>query len=302
MPVERIAIITREQWLALRQNDVTASAVGALFGVHPYSTLLALWNEKRGLELDPPDQAILERGQLLEPIAAHQAGKKRPTWIITKAAEYLRDPATRIGATPDYYIDDNGRRGVLQVKTVDPFEFERSWTEETPPFWITLQNATEVMLDNAEFGAVAAMVLNSRLDTYVYDIPRHAASEKRIVEAVKAFWANVETNTEPKPDYSRDGPLIAMMWPREKPGKVIDLRGDNALPGLLEDRERWKGIAKEASGHLETINAEIADKLRDAEAALVRDWRLTYKEQHRKEYMVRATSFRVLRASKEVSP
>ncbi len=39
----------RQRWLKLRGEDVTASVVGALFRVHPYTGPLALYSLKTGL-------------------------------------------------------------------------------------------------------------------------------------------------------------------------------------------------------------------------------------------------------------
>jgi hypothetical protein len=46
--VVSIPIIIREQWLANRENDVTASAVAALVGTHPYQTAFGLHMLKTG--------------------------------------------------------------------------------------------------------------------------------------------------------------------------------------------------------------------------------------------------------------
>lgn len=43
--IDRIQIENREQWLALRRQDVTASVVAATMGLHPYVSKLALFKE-----------------------------------------------------------------------------------------------------------------------------------------------------------------------------------------------------------------------------------------------------------------
>ena len=47
--IEQLAIESREQWLAMRRQDITASTAGALLGLHPYVTAYSLWAEKTGL-------------------------------------------------------------------------------------------------------------------------------------------------------------------------------------------------------------------------------------------------------------
>ncbi len=299
--VERIQIESREQWLAARKQDVTASVVGALFGLHPYETALGLFVEKSGVAMPEIDSSVLRRGRLLEGAVAQAVAEEKPNWKITKATEYLRDPAARIGATPDFWIDGDPRGlGVLQAKTVAPSVFKKSWTEESPPFWVVLQNATEMMLADASWGAIAALVVDGwHFDLHIYEVPRNAAAEKKIRETVTQFWSDVWHNREPKTDYERDGSLLSLLYPREVASTIIDLTGDNMMPELLEERERLSGVIKESEKRKETIDTEIKFKIGDAEAARVSGWRLTWKEQHRKEHIIAAKSFRVLRATKE---
>jgi hypothetical protein len=140
-----------------------------------------------------------------------------------------------------------------------------------------------------------------RLDVHMYEVPRKAQAEQRIRDAVGKFWRSVDAGEQPRADYTRDGSLLALIWPRESPGRVLDLRADNRMPELLAERERLKGIIKEANEKGEAIQAEIAEKLQDAEAAICAGWRLTYKQQTRKAYSVKESAFRVLRASRDAS-
>src|SRR5580765_3495221 len=100
--IERIPIASREEWLGLRKQDVTASAVGALFGVHPWQTIAGLHAEKCGMEMPAPDpeSAVIRRGNALENVVAAEVAKERPEWQIRKNDLYLRDPRARLGATP----------------------------------------------------------------------------------------------------------------------------------------------------------------------------------------------------------
>lgn len=57
--IEKIAIENREQWLALRSQDVTASVAGALLGVHPYTSAYGLFLMK-----DAPGQIARAEDEL----------------------------------------------------------------------------------------------------------------------------------------------------------------------------------------------------------------------------------------------
>jgi predicted phage-related endonuclease len=300
--IVRIPITSRDQWLAEHNKDVTASTVGALFGLSPYLTPGQLFYQKTGkLDPDEPDSVVLRRGRLLEGAVAQAFLEENPGWKITKAHHYYRDVKRRLGATPDYHlIAPDGRKGVLQTKTVSGFAFKRSWSDETTPVWIALQTLTEAMLTRSDFGMVAALQIDGyKFELNTYTVPRHEPAERRIQDAVEQFWANAERGIAPAIDYARDSALIAAMYPHHREGASIDLRGDNELPMLLAEREALKANVTVDEERIEAIETEIREKLTDNEIGLVTGWRLTLREQHRKSYTVGPASFRVLRATRE---
>ena len=108
----RIPITSRDQWLARRKFDVTASVVGAVFGCHPYVTPLHLYVEKQGL-VDLPergDGGVLRRGRIYEPAVAAAVAEQRPDWQLEKCRDYFCDEATGIGASPK-------PSGPMQIRT-----------------------------------------------------------------------------------------------------------------------------------------------------------------------------------------
>ena len=299
MTIERIPITSREQWLALRQKDVTASVVGALFGVSQYKSHFDLFMEKTGnYEPPAPSEGVLRRGLVYEPVVALMAAEKRPDWKITPAGEYLRDPDARLGATPDFYVDGDPRgRGVMQVKTVAKRAFRDKWVDGVPPFWISLQTLTEAMLDGAAWGCVAAWIISEFDEPSVefFDVPRHEGVEARIRDAVAKFWDDVAAGREPSPDYAKDAELIARMYPEAQPLKTIDLTGNNMLPTILPERAALKDQVAKAEARIKEIDAEVKFAMGDAEVAALPGYSITFKTQHRKGYEVKPTSFRALR-------
>ena len=299
MSVSRYPIDDEAAWLERRKGYVTASAIGALFGCHPYTSALRLYVEKSGcVDLPAPQSAVLRRGRLLESSVAAAVAEQRPTWRLEKCFDFYADDATKVGCTPDYLIHGDARGlGVLQCKTVAPSVFAREWTEADPPFWITLQCLTEIMLTDAAFGVVAALVVDPfNLVCPLYEVPRHTPSEARVVEAVAAFWRDMADGKTPGPDYGQDRDLIAMLAPKETPSKPRDLSGDNEIVAGLRDRAELKALIKEYAARCEAIEAAIMHKMGDADHIVgVPDFRVTWKTEHRKAYTVQAKDNRVLR-------
>jgi predicted phage-related endonuclease len=299
MMIERREITSEQEWLEWRKQDVTASSVAALFGQHPYATALKLHLEKRGIEFSKPDDRVLRRGRWLEPAVAKAVMEKRPEWKLEPAGVYLRDPDLRLGATPDFFIHGDPRGlGVLQTKTVAPSVFEREWDGgREPPFWITLQTITEMMLAGADFGAIAGLVVDPfDMDVHVLDVPRHAATETRIALAVRAFWDDVAAEREPTPDYARDTDAIRAMTAAATAGKAFDASGHNGLPAILAQRAGLKARIKDDEARCAEIENEIKYLLGDAEAIEnLPGWRVTFKPTDYKAYTVAARTVRSLR-------
>jgi len=308
MPVERIPITSREEWLELRKRDVTASTVGALFGVHPWQTIASLHAEKCGLELPSPDpeSSVIRRGNALEAVVAQEVAKQRPEWRIRKNDFYLRDAHARIGATADFWIDGDPRGlGVLQTKTIGSYAFKKYWAgdygeDPTAPLWVILQNATEVMLADAAFGAIGVLVIGDyTFETHIIEVPRLKSVEHKIRVAVHSFWQALDAGQVPIIDPDRDGDLVKLMYPREVEGRVIDLRGDNRMCELCEIRARNAALIGTAEKAKKAAETEMRTKLGDAEIAMVQGWKVSLKTTHRPEVVQEAVDYRVLRSVRE---
>jgi putative phage-type endonuclease len=206
------AITSEAEWLAWRRQDVTASDVAALFGLHPYKTRLELWAEKSGVDLGKRETAVMRRGRIMEPAVAEAVRIERPSWELSPCRTYTRDDVIRIGATPDFdvvelrirrKIGSVYRSGLLQAKTVSPSVFAEQWSAESPPFWVVLQAQTELMLHPAaEFCAIAALIIDPwRFDVAIYETEPHKDSHAGIVRAVVDFWKAVDAGVQPAADF-----------------------------------------------------------------------------------------------------
>lgn len=304
--IERIAIESREQWLACRSQDVTASIAGALLGVHPYSTAYGLWLLKKGLIAeDPEETGPMRRGRLLEPVAVQMLREDRPNWTIEDypIGFYYRDPVARIGATPDVFAtNEYGKPGIVQLKSVEPSVFRREWRTESgmiePPLWIVVQAILETYLTGREWAAVAPLVVGFGLELPIIDIPIHAGIFARIKIEVDQFWQRIADGRNYEPDYAKDGSLIAQLYPKDN-GAEIDLRGDNELPFTVSRLERYRAFQRRAKKREDAFKAEIAGKMGDASIARLADGRrVSNKSQDRAGYVVEPTSFRVMRVLK----
>jgi predicted phage-related endonuclease len=288
----------------LRATDVTASVAAGLWdngrgeSLHAYATPASLFFEKhRGISRDEHENMLMLKGRILEPGVAKLYQEWHPQQVVRKVQSYYRMPELRLGASPDYLgRDERGRKFNLQCKTVTPAAFKKSWTEETAPTWIVLQTLIETVLMRCAYGIIAALEVGDyvcRLHEYL--VPRNERAWDRIRDGVAKFWAA----TEPPDFLPADRSLLAIVYPRQEPDKVVDLTGDNALPGLLDERLQLKEEIAAKIERKDEIEARLMAKMGDAEYADIPGWRATWKHEHHKAHEVKASDRRVLRIAKD---
>lgn len=303
--IEIIRPANRAAWLAARGRDVTASQIGALFGEHEYLTAYRLWGLKTGrVPRDEEETPAMQRGRLLEPVAVQLLRERFPGWNIThNAAEnvYFRDPAARIGATPDVIVfaKDRGGHGVVQIKSVEAGVFARKWRDEDgnvePPLWIAIQATLEAHLTGSKWAAVAPLVVGHGLEMPLVEVPLIDG----VVDAMKAkvaeFWTMIEEGREPTPDFARDAETIEAIY-RADDEVEIDLSGDNRIRELLAERAALKAQVRASAAALSAIDAEIKSKMGNATVAHLGDGtRITWKASSREGFWAPPTTVRSLR-------
>ena len=271
------------EWLAWRQDLVTASPIGALFGCHPYVTLEDLAAEKRGLKRGEGDNASMRRGRIFETAVIAAIQEEHPEWSVEKATTFHVLPDLRLGCTPDAFGDDDL---LIQIKTVAP----RTWEEWRghPPLHYTLQTLCELLVTGRARGVLAVMVMSASYPVHYFDVPRHAGAEQRILDAVSAWWA--------EHDAGRIAPAIssAEIAAETDDGSHIDLSADNLLPSLLEDRAALKATVGECDKRLKAIDDTIRERVGAARSAWLPGWLIRLPTIEAKAYSVPARSYRRL--------
>ncbi|MEJ6847499.1 YqaJ viral recombinase family protein [Sinorhizobium fredii] len=295
--IERRTITTIPLWLEWRRPFLCASEVAAAVGVDEYRAPLSLYAEKLGLT-SVVETPIMRRGRHFQEAARSYLCEERFDWRVYDPHVFVMDTETRLACTPDVLAEVPGRPGIcnVQIKTISAPKFEE-W-HGVPPVGYTLQVATENMLLDANHGYLAVLAVSTyEASLHLFDVPRHEAAEKKIAAVARDFWDNIAAGRLPKPDYRLDAGTIEQMHPNAVKGEVIDLSGDNRLAEILPYRETLKKRIKADGEELEALNAEVRDKLGDAEEAEFPGWRITCRNQTRKSYAVPEWSGRKLSIS-----
>jgi predicted phage-related endonuclease len=245
----------------------------------------------------------MKAGRIMESAIAEAVREEHPDWLVEKADKYYRDPVLRIGATPDYFrviLGDTPlqtKKWPIECKFIQPSVYAKDWGAG-PPLMYVLQTLTQMYITGAEHGYVACMVDNRAKDVFIYDVPRNDAAWKKICDRVARFWEDVASGTMPDANYTVDGAALKDMYPANADATPLDLREDNRLTDLLAKRERLAEALKVMKVEQEAIDAEIIDKLKGAPAAQCNGYRISYKQQTRKSYVVADATFSVMRVTK----
>lgn len=307
--IQKIEIENREQWLALRETDVTASVGGALFGIHPYHSVFSLYLlKRRELVEDPEETPAMRRGRLMEDVAIKMLLEDHPDWRIERPNVYLRDAKARLGATPDAYVYIPGRPGfgVLQLKSVEPSIFKAKWLTEQqtvePPLWIAVQAEIERYLSKANFAMVGVVRAGFGIECSAIPIPGTPGLIDKIKLLTTDFWRMVDAGKRPDPDYEKDGKLLEAMWASGGNSAILDLENDNHLVDLADEKERLASEKTAIEKRQAAVKAEIMHKLGGAAAAKIADGRLiTAKKVEKASYTVKPSSYVLInvKAAKE---
>jgi YqaJ-like viral recombinase domain len=287
------------QWHELRSHNIGASEVGALFGVHDYVTGYGLAARKLGLMPGASDTSAMQRGRLLEPVAKNLLAEEKPEWEPVEAGRYYCDESIHFGCTPDHFVRDPERGlGVVQIKSVAPAVFARSWHNEDgeiqPPTWIALQAMAEQHLTSANFAYIAALIVDRGITLELIEVPYLPGVVDNMRDKVKAFWDMVETGELPPPDYGRDLENLNAVL-RLDDGNELDLTFDNELPMIAERLKAARESKRMAEEAAERAQAELLHRIGTAQRVRFSGGIINAKTQHRNAYEVKATDFRPVR-------
>ena len=170
-----------------------------------------------------------------------------------------------LGGHPDRRVTcpDRGP-GILEVKMVDWLE-RKKWGDE-PPLHYLLQNQTYQGLDGVLWGDVIVLVGGNSLERFQYDFrPKlFAEIEARVVE----FWQGVRAGDAPKPDFSRDGAVLAEVL-GEPTDEMIDLSRDNHADDLAAEWLNARSERDAADLRMDVAKCELMLKIGTAGVAML---------------------------------
>ena len=268
--IETINPENEQAWLEARLKDVTSTEVSALFGISPYMTPFELWHRKKDavvVRLDPNERMFW--GTKLQDAIATAVAEEQG-WKIRRMTEYMRDTEVRMGASFDFDIGDSfhtDQRGLLEIKNVDGLVFLNEWTNDEKglqaPLHIEIQVQQELACSGRGYCYLCALVGGNRLEKVKRT--RDEAVIQAIKNKVADFWASIEANTPPPPDFQADAEFIGKLFGYAEPGKVLNVVENAEILNKAVEYRALGETVKSADARREAIKAELLTMVGDAE-------------------------------------
>jgi len=255
----------KEHWLNLRKEDVTSTEVAALFGLSPYMTEYELWHRKK----EKSDVAFdvnqrMKWGSRLESAIAQGIAEDNDLQI-RPMKEYIRLNDLRMGSSFDYSIDP---KGILEIKNVDSLAFKNGWSVDgdniEAPHHIELQVQYQLAVSGRDHAIIGAFIGGNN----VVLIRREPDAEiiESMREKVFNFWASIEKNKAPNPDFTKDAEFIKKVYNMAKQGAVVE--ADARVKELAKEYHLLGQQAKILDGQREACKAEMLTLIGDAEKVI----------------------------------
>jgi putative phage-type endonuclease len=269
-----------------RRGFLGASDIGALFGVDPFSTAYDLWCSKKYELDDITDNDAIELGKVMERALVEQVAKKKGL-----AIEFDVRYESGIFAANCDGVDVDGRVVVEAKTTSRPWEWGPEGTDQVP-YRVTLQVQQQMMCGEAELAYVVVLLpVYGRLTIRIYEIPRSEPLIACIREAGELWWATHVVADLPPPEDPTLSVVQRIVREVASDADPVDLSTDTVAEYLS-----MRKAAGQAKKYADASKARLIAALGDQDHGLDEEGNaVTYRLQERKEYTVKAASYRVLR-------
>lgn len=276
----------RNDWLALRAEDITSTEIAALFNLSPYKTALEVFSEKTGTLEDSfkENERTTWGNRLQDAIAAGVAEDNG--WTVQKRTCYTRITERRIGSSFDFEIVGDPRGpGLLEIKNVDSLVYRQKWEEfdgvVEAPQHIELQLQHQLLVSGFQWGVIVALVGGNTVKL----IERQANPEiqNAILDACARFWVAVDEGKAPNPIYPRDAKVITRMNQYAEAGTEAVISDDSPVNEFVAQYNEASAAEKTALEAKEEAKAKILEAIGSTAKVYGPNWTISASEVGAKE-------------------
>lgn len=276
LPGAEAVVQGSDEWLAARRRGIGGSDAAALLGVHPFTSLYAIYLDKRGEAPPTLVNAAMEWGTILEePVAQMFERRVQPDAIWQPRGIMAHPEHEWMLLSPDRLITVDGQTEYLEIKTSGQAdEWGAEGSDEVPLHAAAqVQWALEVL--DLEAGRIAVLIGDHGFDMRQYRIPRDRELGAELIRRGSEFWhGNVLPGIPPPLDGS---PATARaLAHRYAVAQDIELVADEDLAHRVRTYLRLKEQVAGATESLDALANDIKARMGDATRLIGPDLKVTW--------------------------
>lgn len=276
-----------QDWLNVRFQDehgnkrVSASAVAAIYGLHPFIKKDTYAAELLG-DVAPtpiaPNEAM-ERGNRLEDSIMHWASDKLGIPFHTPDEMFVCDSknGARMVATLDGFYEEGDTRKVLEIKTTT-----RQWEGQLPDYW-RIQGIQQAICADVE--EVMWAIFDPSMKLHLYRQEVTPAEQAEHISSVEAWLNNIELGMVP-PGVKWSYETIQTRY-QKSVNRIQELPTE-----AMELFDRLRHVRSELASYKELedqLKAKICELIGDADTAVIDGTTVaTWKQQARSSFDAKA--------------
>lgn len=258
------AEMPKDQWLVLRRNYMCGSDIAASFGADKYRSKLSVYLEKIGEAPEVEDNEFMYWGRTLEPVIADEFAR-RTGLIVENCTDFLVHPEHEwAAANVDRIVYENGKQGVLEIKTASEYKLSE-WEGESVPDNYLLQLNWYLFVTGLDFGYFAVLIGGNKFK--YYRVERDDELINIIVQMASSFWFDHVQAKIPPAFSDLDTAFVNDRYRNSVPKSTVNLETEDKK--LVDGARHLKKQMDEVKRQLESFKNQIKGAAKENELIYV---------------------------------
>ena len=265
-----ISSMSREGWLRLRKSGIGGSDAGAVCGVNPYKSALAVYQDKISEDISNDDNEAMRQGRDLEEYVAKRFTEATGLKVKRSAFMYRSDEHPFMIADIDRLII--GEKAGLECKTASAYSADK-WKDGAIPESYEIQCRHYMAVMGFTHMYTACLILGK--DFVIRRIDRDPEMEAAIISIECSFWNDhVIPKVMPDPDGSRAyDEILDKYFSKRNDKEAIKLIG---FDKDLRRREELNSLIDKLETERNEIDQRIKVYMEGTEQAQTDDYRVSW--------------------------
>ena len=248
-----------------RSKYIGGSDIGAILGLSPFKSPLAVWMEKTGKEVKPVDNLPVRFGSFVEEFVANEYAKATGFALSADDTTRIHPQYSFMSGNIDRYVHEEGLHmpatKILECKTANPFsraQWGEPGSDQIPLHYLT-QVTWYLAITGIERADIAVLIGNT--DFRIYTILRDPELENLVLEKAQHFWNAYVLKNQPPPAQTPED--CQLLFQRSDSSKTLEANAETLA--LLERLQILNHKGHTCEEEITTLKTQIMAQMQDAE-------------------------------------